>query len=400
MAEKVHHSITPSLQSSDHLFGDIYLNRRVFITGHTGFKGSWLALWLSQIGAHVIGYSLKPPTDPNHFDLLLHHSNTLSLQHSSLLDFISVIADIRDLKKLIEVFRTHRPEIVFHLAAQPLVRCSYKNPVETFETNVMGTINVFEACRQTESVRAIVNITSDKCYENREWLLGYHENDAMGGHDPYSASKGCAELVTSAYRRSFFTNSVLQHSNTPALLASARAGNVIGGGDWAEDRLVPDIVRAAGKNGKAIIRNPKSTRPWQHVLEPLSGYLMLGQKLLAGCEEFAEGWNFGPGDESNINVETVAKKMKESWDRIDYQLSPSHLRTVSPSEPHEAGLLKLDCSKAHSKLGWKPVWNFDKTVSVTAGWYREFYENGKINSEKDLEEYIRDAKEKGLQWAV
>jgi CDP-glucose 4,6-dehydratase len=393
-----------TLQNS--FFCDLYLGRRVLITGHTGFKGSWLALWLQTLGANIVGYSLNPPTNPNHFDLLtLQPSNPLTLQ--------SVIGDVRDAKKLNETFQAQRPEIVFHMAAQPLVRSSYKNPFETFETNVMGTINVLEACRQTGSVRAVVNITSDKCYENREWVWGYRENDPMGGYDPYSASKGCVELVTNCYRRSFFRKIedwkigglanplTIQLSNHPALIASARAGNVIGGGDWAEDRLIPDIMRAVSRHEKVVIRNPKSTRPWQHVLEPLSGYLALGQKLLEGKSEFAGGWNFGPTDESNIDVETVVKKIKECWNKIDYALSnPPTLQSSNPPTPHEAGLLKLDCSKAHSKLAWKPVWDLKKTLAMTAQWYKEFYENDRIISQRDLDEYVEDARNKKLSWTL
>ncbi len=399
------------------LFGDIYRGRRILVTGHTGFKGSWLALWLGNLGADVIGYSLKPPTSPNHFDLL---SESPILRFSD--SCVSVIGDIRDVDKLNETFRTYQPEVVFHLAAQPLVRYSYKNPVETFETNVMGTINVFEACRKTESIRAVINITSDKCYENRECAQGYCESDPMGGYDPYSASKGCAELVTSCYRRSFFkaeieklgsckneqyrrneaviSPSQLLSFTTSVLLASARAGNVIGGGDWAEDRLIPDIMRAVSRNEKVVIRNPKSTRPWQHVLEPLSGYLALGQKLLEGKSEFAEGWNFGPDDESNIDVETVVKTIKDSWNKISCNSAAPGFPDSLTTSFHEAGLLKLDCSKAQSRLNWKPVWDINKTVSVTAQWYKEFYENDRIMSQSDLDEYIEDAGNKGLRWTI
>lgn len=372
------------------MFGGIYKGRNVFVTGHTGFKGSWLCLWLKELGANVTGYSLPPPTDPNHFALLY-------------LGMVSITGDIRDFGKLKQAIQRCQPEIAFHLAAQPLVRYSYKNPVETFETNVIGTVNVLEACRQTESVKAIVNITSDKCYENREWVWGYRENDPMGGYDPYSASKGCAELVASSYRNSFFNPShpltsspshplTFSPSNNSILLASARAGNVIGGGDWAEDRLLPDIMRAVSKGEKAIIRNPNATRPWQHVLEPLSGYLMLGQKLLEGRKEFAEGWNFGPDDESNIRVEDVVSCVKSEWERVDYEIRSSQ------DNPHEAGFLKLDCSKAHSKLKWKPVWDIRKTLSMTARWYKGFYENGKILSLNDLAEYIKNAAKKNLVW--
>jgi len=382
----------PFADSPIRLFNNIYYGKRVFVTGHTGFKGSWLCLWLKELGANVIGYSLNPPTDPNHFDLL---TKRLVPAPSHPRTFVSIIGDIRERERLIKVFCNYKPDIVFHMAAQPLVRYSYKNPVETFETNVIGTINVLEACRQTESVKAIVNITSDKCYENREWVWGYRENDPMGGYDPYSASKGCAELVASSYRNSFFNPShplTFSPSNNSIFLASARAGNVIGGGDWAEDRLLPDIMRAVSKGEKVIIRNPNATRPWQHVLEPLSGYLMLGQKLLEGRKEFAEGWNFGPDDESNICVEDMVSCVKSEWERVDYEIRSSQ------DNPHEAGFLKLDCSKAHSKLKWKPVWDIKKTLSMTARWYKGFYENGKILSLNDLAEYIKYAAKKNLVW--
>jgi len=358
-------------------FNRVYRGKKVLVTGHTGFKGSWLSLWLIKLGAEVIGYSLDPPTKPSHFELLN-------------LDMVSIIGDIRDRDNLNTTFKTYKPDIVFHLAAQPLVRYSYINPVETFETNVIGTINVFEACKNTESVRAIVNITSDKCYENKEWIWGYRENDPMGGHDPYSASKGCAELVTSSYRRSFFTPDDYGKKHN-ILLASVRSGNVIGGGDWGEDRLIPDVVKAISKNEKLYIRNPKATRPWQHVLEPLSGYLMLGQKLLEGRKDFADAWNFGPNEESHINVETVVKSMKERWDRFEYEID-------TESNPHEAKLLKLDCSKAHTLLCWKPVWDFEKSLDVTVRWYKEYYGDGRIYSLKDLEEYINSAEVKNIEW--
>jgi CDP-glucose 4,6-dehydratase len=361
-------------------FNDVYGEKRVLVTGHTGFKGSWLSLWLIKLGAKVIGYALEPPTKLSHFELLN-------------LDMVSIIGDIRDRNKLNATFKEYKPDIVFHLAAQPLVRYSYLNPVETFETNVMGTINVFEACKNTETVRAILNITSDKCYENKEWVWGYRENDPMGGYDPYSASKGCAELVTSSYRRSFF-NSDDYGKNHNILIASVRSGNVIGGGDWSKDRLIPDIVRAISKNEKLYIRNPKATRPWQHVLEPLSGYLMLGQKLLEGRKEFADAWNFGPDEEGHINVETIVKSIKERWDRFEYEID------TESDNPHEARLLKLDCSKAHTLLRWKPVWGFKKALDVTVRWYKEYYENVKIYSLEDLEEYINNDEMKNIEWTV
>jgi len=362
------------------LFRGIYSGKKVLVTGHTGFKGSWLSCWLTQMGADVIGYSLIAPTDPNHFELLN-------------IDMVSVIGDIRDQKKLDETFEKYRPEIVFHLAAQAIVRFSYEEPVETFDANVIGTLKVFEASRKTTSVRAIVNITSDKAYENKEWVWGYRENDAMGGYDPYSASKGCAELVTSSYRNSFF-NLVQYGVEHNVLLASCRAGNVIGGGDWAADRLMTDIMLSASQNKKVEIRNPHATRPWQHVLEPLSGYLAIGQKLLEGKKEFAEGWNFGPSDEGSISVQEVVAQIKKYWKNIDYDLD------ISQKHPHEANLLKLDCSKAHSKLHWKSVWDSDMTFKKTVNWYKTFYQNQKITTNEDLQSYIADARDKHLEWTV
>ena len=357
----------------------IYQNKKVLITGHTGFKGSWLALWLLQMGAKITGYSLKPPTEPNHFHLLK-------------MDINSIIGDIRDAEKVKRVFKEHQPEIVFHLAAQPIVRLSYKDPVETFTSNVMGTINVLEAARETDSVQAIVNITSDKCYENRECSRGYRETDPMGGYDPYSASKGCAELVTGCWRNSFFN--LKDHGNTHhTLLASCRAGNVIGGGDWAVDRLVPDMVRAATKNEKVKIRNPQAIRPWQHVLEPLGGYLLLGQRLLEGKKEFAEAWNFGPSEDGNATVVEIADQVKKAWPKIDYEIDKV------PGQPHEAGMLRLDCSKSRTKLPWTPIWDRNTAVEKTALWYRAFYESNKVNSLADLQSYIADAKSKNISWA-
>ena len=360
------------------LFSNIYVGKRVFVTGHTGFKGSWLVYWLKKLGAEVCGYSLEPPTNPNHFKLLG-------------LDIRSEIADIRNLDYLKSVLAHFEPDIVFHLAAQPLVRLSYKEPVQTLETNIIGTANVFEACRETESVKAIVNVTSDKCYENKEWIWGYRENDPMGGYDPYSASKGCAELIANSYRNSFFNlNDYCVKHNT--LLASCRAGNVIGGGDWADDRLIPDIMKAASKNKIVDIRNPYATRPWQHVLEPLSGYLQIGQKLLEREKVFAEGWNFGPGDQGNLSVGDVTKSLTKYWDSIKFNINKD------ANAPHEAGLLKLDCSKAHCKLGWEDVWSAETTFKKTVNWYKNYYENGAINTEENLSSYVEDARKKNIGW--
>ncbi len=355
------------------LFDNIYQGKIVLVTGHTGFKGSWLSLWLKEMGAEVIGYSLSPPTYPNHYELLG-------------LEIESVIADIRDQNRLDQVFGDSKPDIVFHLAAQPLVRLSYQQPDMTFETNVMGTVRVLEACRKTLSVRAVVCISSDKCYENREWLWGYRENDPMGGYDPYSASKGCVELAVSAYQNSFFHPDTFGKTHH-VLLASARAGNVIGGGDWAKDRLIPDIVSASSEKKKVIIRSPDAIRPWQHVLEPLSGYLMIGQKLLEGNRTFAESWNFGPGDDGTLRVGDLVKTAVCHWDTILYEI-----QAAEPVPLHEAKLLKLDCSKARFRLGWKNIWSIERSVEKTIGWYRRFYESRTILTRQDLYEYVNDAR--------
>jgi CDP-glucose 4,6-dehydratase len=354
------------------LFSGIYKNKNVLVTGHTGFKGSWLALWLQQMGANVIGYSLAPPTQPNHFDLLN-------------LNFNSIIGDIKDLESLEKAFAQHSPNIVFHLAAQSLVRHSYREPVDTFMTNVMGTVNVLEVCRQTKSVKAIVNITSDKCYENREWVWGYRENDPIGGFDPYSSSKGCSELVTSCYRNSFGDHNFL--------IASARAGNVIGGGDWGIDRLVPDMCKNAAVDQVTKIRKPNATRPWQHVLDPLSGYLQLGKELLEGNCMMAEAWNFGPTDTGNLTVRDVVKKFQQYW-RINLNFA------ATPPDLHEAKLLKLDCSKAYAKLKWRPVWDNEQMLKATAEWYKEFYEDNNILTHQQLATYIADAKNKQIIWTA
>ena len=361
------------------LFNGIYKDKTVFITGHTGFKGSWLAYWLKQMGAKVVGYSLEASTNPNHIELLD-------------LDIISIIGDIRDLNGLNQVFKEYKPDIVFHLAAQALVKYSYENPIETYETNVMGTLKVFETCKNANT-KAIVNITSDKAYENREWIWGYRETDRLGGYDPYSSSKGCADILTNSYRNSFFNPKDYKKTHN-TLLASCRAGNVIGGGDWAKDRLITDIMVSISQNKKVEIRNPNATRPWQHVLEPLSGYLYIGQKLLEEKVEFAEAWNFGPSDERSITVEEVVKNVKKHWDKIDYEINRD------PNQLHEANLLKLDCSKAHILLKWKDVWDSETTFEKTVKWYKDYYENNKeILTQSDLESYIADAKRKNIEWA-
>ena len=358
------------------LFGGVYAGRRVLVTGHTGFKGSWLALWLSEMGAEVAGYSLPAPTDPSHWSLLR-------------LPVVETLGDIRDAEAIAKAVADFRPEIVFHLAAQPLVRESYRIPAETYATNVVGSVNVYEACRKAGSVRAIVSITTDKVYKNREWEWGYRENDPFGGYDPYSASKACAEIATESYRDSFWPVE-LHGTGHDTLLATTRAGNVVGGGDWAADRLIPDLMRAAALKSKASIRNPGSTRPWQHVLEPLCGYLLLGRKLLEGKSEFAQGWNFGPDADGVVPVSVVVERMEKAWDAVNVEFKPD------PNAPHEARLLKLDCSKAKERLGWKPVWSGLDTVEVTASWYRAWTERQATESLADIERYVRDARDAGV----
>ncbi|HBG05020.1 MAG: CDP-glucose 4,6-dehydratase [Geobacteraceae bacterium GWC2_58_44] len=328
---------------------DFYRGRRVFVTGHTGFKGAWLSLWLHQLGARVTGYALAPPTSPSLFEL----AGLDQLVHS-------VTGDVRDAGALCAALKEASPEIVIHMAAQPLVRESYLNPVETYATNVMGTVHLLEAVRSAGGVRAVVNVTTDKCYENREWPWGYRENESMGGYDPYSSSKGCSELVTSAYRNSFFNEK--DYPSHGVALASARAGNVIGGGDWAADRLIPDCIAALLKGEPVRIRNPHAVRPWQHVLEPLSGYLTLAQRL---CEEgpaCTGAWNFGPGDEDAREVEWIVQRMCSRW-----QGDASYL--VDQGEhPHEANYLKLDCSKAKGGLGWRPNWSLETAIEKIIDW--------------------------------
>lgn len=326
--------------------------KRVFVTGHTGFKGSWLALWLQALGADVLGYSLAPPTEPNMFEAA-----------SVAQGMRTIIGDVRDLEKLATAMAEFRPEAVFHLAAQSLVRPSYSDPVGTYATNVMGTVHVLEAIRSAGSVRAAVIVTSDKCYENNEWVWGYRESDPMGGYDPYSNSKGCSELVTSAYRQSFFASEVEEGRGTA--VASARAGNVIGGGDWAADRLVPDFVRAMSKGELIRIRNPGAQRPWQHVLEPLSGYLLLAERLIErDGRKFASGWNFGPRDDDAVPVATLVRKMAALW-------GEGAAYTVDTSlQPHEASFLKLDCSRARAMLGWQPRMDIDSALAWTVEWHK------------------------------
>jgi len=321
--------------------------KRVFLTGHTGFKGGWLSLWLQQLGAELQGYALAPPTQPHNLFTEARVAEGMA----------STIGDIRDLAALQASLCAFRPDVVIHMAAQPLVRYSYAEPVETYATNVMGTVHLLEAVRRSPGVRAVVSVTTDKCYENKEWPWGYREDEPMGGHDPYSNSKGCAELVTSAYRRSFL-------GQAGVALASARAGNVIGGGDWASDRLVPDILRAFERGEPVVIRNPASTRPWQHVLEPLAGYLTLAQALWERGEDCAEGWNFGPLDEDARPVQWIVERLVERWGQGARWLLDGG------THPHEAHYLKLDISKARARLAWQPRWRLGEALDRIVTWHQ------------------------------
>lgn len=344
---------------------NFWSGKKVFITGHTGFKGSWLSLWLHRLGAEVHGYALDPPTNPSLFELA-RVSDLLSSHR---------IADVRDATVLAEAIQHVRPEIVIHMAAQPLVRDSYKIPVETYAVNVMGTVHLLEAVRECPSVRAVVNVTTDKCYENQEWMWGYRENERMGGFDPYSNSKGCSELITAAYRSSFFNPLHLSTSTQQQFItaiATARAGNVIGGGDWATDRLIPDSISALLAGEPVRIRNPHSIRPWQHVLEPLSGYLALAQRLYESGPDFAEGWNFGPADDDAKPVEWIVERMCQLWGNgARYEIDAGE-------HPHEAHYLKLDCSKARMRLNWRPRWDLHHALMNILEWVRVYSAGGDV----------------------
>jgi CDP-glucose 4,6-dehydratase len=328
--------------------GEFWAGKKVLVTGHTGFKGAWLALWLVSLDARVAGYALKPPSEPSLWQLVEGNAG-----------IASTIADIRDPDRLAKAIHAFQPEIVFHLAAQSLVRPSYEDPAGTYATNVMGTVNLLDAVRHMPGVRAVVNVTSDKCYQNLETGQAYGEDDPMGGRDPYSSSKGCAELVTTAYRASFFGN-----SDAPAL-ASARAGNVIGGGDWAADRIIPDMVRAAAAGKPVLVRNPRAVRPWQHVLEPICGYLQLAERLCAAPREFAEGWNFGSNEEDAVPVETIVSTMARLWG------PPAGWTADKGPHPHEAHFLKLDSTKARARLGWRPRLPLQTALEWTVRWYKK-----------------------------
>jgi CDP-glucose 4,6-dehydratase len=362
-----------------HCFGGVYAGRRVLVTGHTGFKGSWLSLWLTAMGAEVRGLALPPDTDPSHCRLLE-------------LGVVEAIIDLRDAGAVDRAVDGFRPEVVFHLAAQPLVRRSFREPVATFETNVLGLVHLLDSLRRCAGVRAIVNVTTDKCYEVDDRKDGYIEGDCLGGHDPYSASKACAEIVSSAWRRSYFdADRAAGRANT--LLATARAGNVIGGGDWAEDRLVPDLVRNAVAGRPTPIRNPAAVRPWQHVLEPLSGYLLLEQRLLEGDQRCADAWNFGPAREGHLTVRALVEALGRHWPEVG-------MRTDDRSHPHETEELRLDWDKARRELGWGPVWDAPQMLARTAEWYRDFYTAGKLLSREQLSEYVNDARRVGMAWAT
>ncbi len=369
------------------LFDGVYRGSRVLLTGHTGFKGSWLALWLAELGAEVHGYALAPPTDPSLFeaagvrDVLASHR----------------IADVRDHAALQQCMQQVRPDMVFHLAAQPLVRLSYSEPRETYETNVMGTVNLLEAVRQCDSVRVCQVITSDKCYENHEWVYAYRENDPMGGYDPYSNSKGCAELVVSAYRQSFFNPQDVQRHGVS--LATARAGNVIGGGDWAEDRIIPDCMRALSRGETIRVRNPHAIRPWQHVLEPLSGYLWLAARQWLRPGTFEGAWNFGPTGAGNIDVRRIVEQVVAAWGEGGWTAPESDSDAL-----HEANFLKLDITKASSLLGWGPVCTVPEAVSDTVAWYRA-YDKESVDDVRgftlgQIAAYVARAQRCGQPWAT
>jgi CDP-glucose 4,6-dehydratase len=347
-------------------FEGTFDKKNVLVTGHTGFKGSWLSLWLKELGANVTGYSLSPPTKPSLFEVL------------ELKDEInSVIGDIRDSEKLNEVFQNNRPQFVFHLAAQSLVSDSYLEPKYTYETNVIGTLNVFEAVREMDSVEVIINITSDKCYKNNEWVWGYRETDPLGGDNPYSSSKGCSELLTDAYRKSYFSSD----ESKKVALASVRAGNVIGGGDWAKNRLVPDCIRGLSEGKIIKIRNPEAVRPWQFVLEPLKGYLSLAAKMSVSGQTFAEAWNFGPSEEDSVSVRRIVEGVLDCWGEGKYQYQSKDKSTFF----HESKYLRLDSSKAIRNLGWRPVLNIEEAIKLTIDWYKTYY-----NHTADIKEYTKN----------
>lgn len=335
---------------------NFWRGKRVFITGHTGFKGGWLSLWMQSLGAELKGFALDPPLTPNLFT---------EAKISQCME--SEIGDIRSYEAIQNSICSFNPEIIFHMSAQPLVRYSYKNPIETYATNVMGSVHLLESIRHIDSVRVVVNVTTDKCYENKEWIWGYRENEAMGGYDPYSSSKACSELISSAYCRSYF-------SDIGIGLATARAGNVIGGGDWAEDRLIPDILRSISRGLPAVIRNPNSIRPWQHVLEPLSGYMMLAEALWSNPTLYSGGWNFGPNDSDSKPVAWIAEELCRAWG------NQASWHVDTGSHPHEATYLKLDISKAQKLLGWKPAWSLSQALDSITEWHKNWINSVDVRS--------------------
>jgi CDP-glucose 4,6-dehydratase len=377
---------------------NIYQGKRVLVTGHTGFKGSWLCIWLKELGAEVVGYALDPPSEPNNFSAC-GLSEHIDHQHG----------DVRDLDRLISIFSRYKPEMVFHLAAQALVRSSYDDPKGTFDTNAGGTVNVLEAVRRTPDVRVIVNVTSDKCYENGEWVWGYRENDPLGGHDPYSASKGCAELVFGAYLRSFFSQKKFGDTIpisseigscpqiSPIGAVSCRAGNAIGGGDWGLDRLIPDCVRALSSGRAIAVRNPHAIRPWQHVLELLSGYLWLGARLWEDPEDFSGAWNFGPDNTADLTVSEVVSRFVQAWGAGEWK------DLSEPGAVHEAAVLRLCCDKAANYLGWRNALTIAQAIDLTAEWYKMFYsgasqESAYLLCTKQIAQYVQTAREMHLRW--
>ncbi|MBN2478795.1 MAG: CDP-glucose 4,6-dehydratase [Parachlamydiales bacterium] len=361
------------------LFGSVYNKKKVFLTGHTGFKGSWLLLWLQQMRANVVGYSLPPDTTPNHISLIDNN-------------YENIFGDICDYSKLHYSILKHKPEIIFHLAAQPLVLKSYEDPINTFQTNIMGTANLLEICRKCSFIKAVVIVTSDKCYFNNENLQSYKEDDHLGGKDPYSASKACSEIITKSYQESFFPICEYKKKHN-LLITTARAGNVIGGGDWADNRIIPDIIKATYNKKPLYIRNPQSIRPWQFVLESLSGYLSLGQKLLEEKAIYAQSWNFGPIEKETLTVYEMLNLLQKDWQNIKYKIVNKKEKKL------EANFLRLDSSKANKYLGWKPVYSIEQTLKETVIWYKNYYTQNKIVSLNQLSDYINSAKSKNIEWS-
>ena len=369
------------------MFKNIYKDKRILITGHTGFKGSWLSIWLKELGAQVTGYSLAPPSEPNNF---VSSGLEKKITH--------IHGNICDLQHLLAVLDEYQPEFIFHLAAQPIVRLSYEEPKMTFDTNIGGTVNVFEAIRMSPCVKVFINVTSDKCYENKEWVWGYRENDPVGGDDPYSASKGCAELIFASYLKSYFSKD-LPDARRPGL-ASVRSGNVIGGGDWGRDRLIPDCVRAIAARQPVGIRNPKAVRPWQHVLEPLSGYLWLGALLWESPAAYSGPWNFGPNDSDSLRVEEVLSKFIEYWGSGEWK----DLSTDTKS-PHETFILRLCCDKTRLQLGWHCTLKAHEALFITAEWYKLFYSKSRKDNmyqicTDQIKKYVEKANKQGLTWSL